>query len=395
MTHLLLAAALALTSSQRTRIDAVVGQVMREQRIAGLTLGIARAGTRFYLRGYGLRDVERRLPADGYTIYRSGSIAKQFTAALVLQAAERGRISLHDAIRAYLPQAGDTVHDGTVAQVLGQTTGAGWQYDNANYAMLGSALENVTGRTYPALLRDRITAPLGLTATGCEFAPAADNVAAGYAWNRTWTPAGRGSELPCSTGGLVTNAVDLLRWLDALRSGRVISASSFALMTTSGKLAGGATTNYGYGFFTANWYGYEIVEHPGYVAGYSAQDALVLRDGLEIAVLTNADAVDLTPLLKSVVAVLDPPRDRNLAAVAGSPPQNENPRVTSALAALLQTSGFASYGSVRSLEFLERSTARDVTSDTYRVTFSGGRWWATVAYGANDAIVSISLTPLR
>lgn len=338
---------------------------------------------RSYLRGYGLRDVSRDLPADGFTVYRAGSIAKQFTAALVLRAVEEGRMQMR-----------------SVEHLLTQTSGdsVAWHYDNANYTQLGSMLEAVSGRPFTNLLRERITLPLGLESTGCRFPPYAGNVARGYGWNGSWTALQFGDDAPCSSAGLTANAPDLLAWLEALRSGRIVSAASFAAMTTSAKLRSGIPANYGYGFFIADWFGYAVAEHSGNVPGYSALDAVVLRDGLEIAVLTNADAVDLTPLAKSVAAILDPPLDRNLAATVGAPPQNENPRVTDALRALLQTPGFASYGTLAALEFVERSTSDATTYDKYRATFSTGQWWAEVGYRAGDTgdtIVSLSISPVR
>ncbi|MGB8519714.1 MAG: serine hydrolase domain-containing protein [Candidatus Tumulicola sp.] len=380
MTALLLAAAFALPAAERTQIDAVVASVTREQHIAGLSLGIARSGRRLYLRGYGLRDVNRDLPADGFTVYRAGSIAKQFTAALVLRAVEAGRM-----------------HMPAVEHLLTQTSSdsGAWHYDNANYAQLGSMLEAASGRSFENLLRERITGPLGLESTGCRLPPYAGNAARGYAWNGSWTALQSGDDVPCSSAGLTANAPDLLAWLEALRSGSIVSAASFAAMTTSARLRSGIPANYGYGFFIADWFGYTVAEHSGNVPGYSALDAVVLRDGLEIAVLTNADAVDLTPLVKSVVAVLDPPLDRNLAATVGAPPQNENLGVTDALKALLQTSGFASYGTLDALEFVERSASAATTYDKYRATFSTGQWWVVLGYRAGDTIVSLSLSPVQ
>ena len=410
MTALLLAAAFALPATARAEVDAVVVRVMREQHIAGLSLGIARRGMRSYLRGYGYRDVRERAPADGFTVYRAGSVAKQFTAALVLNAAREGRLEIERPVAAYLPQVNGTVGNVPIEHLLTQTGGVTdessaygtsasspgtWIYSNTNYSLLGAILERVTGAQFPDLLRRRVTQPLMLESTACRLSPYAGNVARGYAWNGSWTAVASDGDLPCSSDGLTTNAPDLLVWLEALRSGRIVSPASFAAMTTSAKLPSGIPANYGYGFFITNWFGYAVAEHPGNVPGYSALDALVLRDGLEVAVLTNAGTVDLTPLAKSVVAILDPPLDRNLSATVGTPPQNENLRVTAALRALLQTSGFMPYGTLQSLEFVERSLTATTTHDKYRATFSTGQWWADVGYDSGGAIESLSLTPVR
>jgi D-alanyl-D-alanine carboxypeptidase len=414
VTHLLLAAWLAFSHSQAAQIDAIVERTMRERHVAGLSLGIARSGRRVYLRGYGLRDVPNRLPADGYTIYQVGSIGKQFAAAMALQEAAAGRVALSGSVRSYAA-APDVFQPVTIAQLLGQTSGisssgdlahatlafdpgTGWLYDNANYALLGIVLQSVAGVGYPTLLHDRLAAPLSLFSTGCRSSPYARNAARGYVWPGHWreAPATNGGRFDrtCSAVELLSNAADLVRWLENLREGRVVSAASFVAMTTSGKLTNGMPTHYGFGFFVSDWFGYTVAEHPGFVSGFSSQDALVLADGLAIAVLTNADAVDLTPLTESIVAVLDKPLDRNLSASPGRAPQNENPRITAELKAILQSPRYASFGPLQLVEFIERSVAGGTTYDKYRLTRSTGQWWATVGYRGGAAIESLSLMPI-
>ncbi len=412
----MLAGALSLSHVQRARVDAIVERVMREQHVAGLSLGIAREGTRLYLRGYGRRDAATGQSPDGYTIYRAGSLAKQFTAAMVMQQAAAGRVALNDSIGSYLPSAIDGTTTVTIEQLLDQTSGiaptsdashatlafdpgTAWLYSNANYDLLGRLLHAVTGSGYTALLRARIAGPFSLFSTACTPSPFARNVARGYTWHAGWKETmpfdGGIDDAGCASAGLVSNAADLLNWLEDLRAGRIVPPSSFATMTTTGKLANGTPTHYAFGFFIANWFGYTVAEHPGYVGGFSAEDALVLQDGLEIAVLTNAQAVDLTPLAESVVAVLDKPLDRNLSASAPRPPQNENLRITSELKEVARSPRYAAFGVLQSVEFIERSTMRGATYDKYRLTFSSGQWWATVEYGGDEAIESLSLMPVE
>jgi D-alanyl-D-alanine carboxypeptidase len=108
----LLATSLALTSAQSAKIDAVVAQVMQTSHIPGLSLGVARKGHVVFLRGYGTRDCSSNARANAYTVFRIGSITKQFTAALVMQEADRSALPLNAEL------------DGiTVVQLLSQTSG--------------------------------------------------------------------------------------------------------------------------------------------------------------------------------------------------------------------------------------------------------------------------------
>lgn len=360
-----------LGAAQSARIDSIVTSVMRESGVPGLSLGVARNGSTLYLRGYGLRDAMRRLPADGFTIYAAGSIAKQFTAALVLQDVVQRRLTLDRG-------------DPEVRALLWQVTGDTWEYRNENYAALGTLLERTDGASYCTLATDRLFIPLQLPSTSCGLPPASWNLAVTRKALQWIAPA---------AGGLWSNAPDLLRWLDDLRGGRVVPPKLFAMMTESGRLSGGTPTNYGFGFFTGVWYGYPVVFHDGFVDGYSCEDVLSLDDGLELALLSNGDRVDLTPLAKSVFAIVDPPRSKNSYAVPNAAPENENSAITAAITDRLRAPQYASYGKLALLEFTERTTKGVTTSDRYRATFEHAVLWVTVTYGAGNVIESMSVTP--
>jgi CubicO group peptidase (beta-lactamase class C family) len=371
MTAVVLATLAALSRQQVARIDAIVGTVMRQERVEGLSLGVARGRSTLYLRGYGFRN-SAGLRADGYTIYAVGSIAKQFTAALVLQEVARGRLDLDGG-------------NPPVRSLLDQTTGGRWGYSNENYVALGKVLERVTAMPYCALLQARVLEPLRLPSTSCA-APAT--------WNLAAATAPSDEPIAPAAGGLWSNAADLLRWLAALRDGTIVTKPLFDAMTTSATLPNGVPVNYGFGFFVDDWYGYRVVHHDGFVAGFSCLDALEPDDGLELVLLSNRAALDLVPLAKSIVAIVQPARDRNLSAAAGGSPENENQQITADLAALLQTHGFAARGSLLSLEFIERNRGENVVDDTYRATFTNDQVWVVVEYDARNDIESLRILPI-
>jgi CubicO group peptidase (beta-lactamase class C family) len=245
-------------------------------------------------------------------------------------------------------------------------------------------------------LEERIVRPLALDSTAFGSPAYAGNVARGYAWHSGFEPVAMTSGLvdaAYSAGGLSSNVPDLLSWLEALRTGRVVSPDALTLMTTSVRLRDGIPAHYGFGFFTGDWYGYRVAQHSGNIDGFSSEDALVLDDGLELSVLANADGVDLVPLAKSVVALLDAPRDSNSYASPSQPAENENPAITAAVKAIAGTTGFNALGDVISVEFIERHVEQNVTYDRYRVTFASGPWWVTVGYLGDDTIRSLSFAP--
>ena len=435
----LLAASLALTPAQSAKIDAVVAQVMHASHIPGLSLGIARKGHAVFLRGYGTRACTADARADGYTVYRIGSITKQFTAALVMQEADRSALPLNAEVAGI-----------TIAQLLSQTSGlvsytdpgqtldsalnappqfapgTQWQYSNSNYYLLGTALQTVTKMTFATLLSSRITSPLGLHST--TFAPPlAQNVAQGCAWDGSaWQPApAEPNDTPAiafSAGAMSSNAPDLLAWLWSLYDGSILSPDSFEQMTSSWTLANGTPTHYGFGFFTDTWYGLRIAQHSGYIDGFSADDGLVLDDGTAFAILSNADRVDLVPLAKSLVDIVEPLKNPALVADLSHPGVFEDPAVTTlakyVIAQLgegkldrsLLTPGFDAQfdenrvhtymsmllplGKLEQSLFNESTTVGALTNEVYTLVFEHGRLTLTFTLSSGK-IDTLALEPVR
>ncbi len=394
----LLAASLALTPVQSQKIDAAVAQVMAADHIPGLSIGVARKGDVLLLRGYG--------NARSDSVYRIGSLTKQFTAALVLQQIERGTLSMST-----------TTHGVTVEELLAQTSGlptytnegamveaalesqpifepgTEFEYSNTNYYVLGTLLESTLHASFTSLLQTNILNPLGLHNTSLSVAD--------------------------SSAGMSSNASDILTWLEALRGGHVVSDADFQRMMTSQTLAGGERTHYGYGFFIRNWYGWKTAEHSGYVDGSSADDALVLDDGLEIAVLANATDTYLLPITKTVVEVLEPPRDNALVADFDHPAQNENPAVTRDVTHLVHELQdgtidrsrltpslnktltqdqvhegqqlFSPLGDLTLVEFIDRTTRNGTAFEKYRLSFGYKQFWMTLSYAPDGKIDTLAI----
>ena len=395
-----LAASIALTPAQSQKIDAAVTQVMAADHIAGLSIGIARKGDVLLLRGYG--------SAGADTVYRIGSLTKQFTAALVLQQIERGTLSFSS-----------ETHGVTVSELLAQTSGlptytndgpmaeaaldshpifepgTQFEYSNTNYYALGTLLESTTHASFASLLRTNIINPIGLRNTSLA--------------------------LPDASAGMSSNAHDILTWLEALRTTRVVSDADWKTMTTAQTLPSGERTHYGYGFYIRDWYGWKTVEHPGYVDGSSADDALVLDDGLEIVVLANSTDTYLLPITKTVAAVLETPRDSTLVADFNHPAQNENPSVTNDVTELVHelqrgsldrarltaslnkslseeqvVAGrqlFSPLGDLTLVEFIDRTTRNGTAFEKYRLSFGYKQFWMTLSYARDGKIDTLAIQP--
>src|SRR5437879_13710742 len=95
LSHLLVvSAAAAQTPATLDSIDRYVRTEVTRYRIPGLSLAVLRGDSVVLARGYGYATVEHRVPATDSTVYPSGAVGKQFTAAATVVLGDQGRHSL-------------------------------------------------------------------------------------------------------------------------------------------------------------------------------------------------------------------------------------------------------------------------------------------------------------
>ena len=112
-----------LPAQQLAAIDRYVRDEIRRERVPGVSVAIVRGGRVILARGYGESNVELHAPATDSTVYQSGSVGKQFTAALILRLAAAGRLGLDDPIRRHLPEGPPAWDSITVRHLLTHTSG--------------------------------------------------------------------------------------------------------------------------------------------------------------------------------------------------------------------------------------------------------------------------------
>ncbi|MFN2510035.1 MAG: serine hydrolase [Pyrinomonadaceae bacterium] len=253
------------------KIDEVMMAANKYRLFNGSVL-VAENGKVIYKKGFGLANMEWNIPNTPDTRFRLGSITKQFTAALVLQLVEQGKLKLDGKVAEYIPayrkDIGEKV---TVHQLLNHTSGipsytslAGFfndvsrnpytvddfikkyasnnlefepgskfSYNNSGYFLLGAIIEKVTGQTYEQALKGKVLDPLGMKNTGYDHhANLIEKRASGY----QKTPDGYVNapyldmSLPYAAGSLYSTVEDLYLWDQALYTDRVMSAATKELM---------------------------------------------------------------------------------------------------------------------------------------------------------------------
>lgn len=312
-------------------LDSLVRASMAEEPVAGLSVAVVRGRDTLLMRGYGFADLEQQAPADPATVYRIGSLTKQFTAAAVMRLVEQGMVSLDDDITKYVPGAPVQGRHVLVRHLLNHTSGlrsytnlgerwvalwgtdltpdsllgltrhdslefepgARWNYENTGYILLGMLLEKVGGKPYADYVQETLFAPLGLKDTRyCGTAPIIPRRADGY------EPAGKGFRHaaylsmthPYAAGALCSTVRDLVAWQAALAGGKVVRPASYARMTTPETLTSTGKPieiGYGYGLRVDSLQGHRRVSHSGGINGFVSELHALPDDSLVVVVLTN------------------------------------------------------------------------------------------------------------
>ncbi len=298
----------------------------------GCVVGVAVEGRSVLVRAYGMANLEQGVKLRPDTVFESGSVAKQFTAAAVALLCQDGKLALDDPVRRYVPELPDFGTPILVRHLLNHTSGLRCQwallslagrppgrvmhtmaeilalvarmrelnfapgeeflYCNTGYALLGVIVARVSGKSLDAFCRERLFGPLGMTRTRWrdDFALIVPGRASAYGRRNDGTFF---LNLPFTevigSGGLLTTAGDLLIWNEHLDSPSP-SVGGQALvdqLETRGRLNDGFENEYAQGLYVGKYKGVREVSHGGLTAGYQAFLARYPEARLSIVVLSN------------------------------------------------------------------------------------------------------------
>jgi dipeptidyl aminopeptidase/acylaminoacyl peptidase len=317
-------------------------------RVPGAVLGILRAADgaedELIVADCGVLNAETQVAVTPDSLFQIGSITKLWTATLIMQLVDEGRLDLDAPVRAVLPELqladertttgltarhllthtsgidgdvfsdtgdGDDCLERYVALLAGTAQlfplGATHSYSNAGYAVLGRIVEVLTGQTWEDALHTRLATPLGLTHTGASARHAIRHRAAigHFADDDGVRPAASWS-LPRATnpfGGITSSVADLLAFAAMHLRGGIAADGTRVLSTAATEMMAahcaalpapvGAVRSWGLGWARHDWDGAELLGHNGATIGQSAFLLLDRSSRLAIALLTNgADATE-------------------------------------------------------------------------------------------------------
>ncbi len=325
-------------------IDAVVEGEREKQRIPGVGVAVVRGNEVVKLQGYGLANVEHRVPVTPETIFQSGSVGKQFTAVAVMLQVEAGRLALDDPITRFLPRAPAAWKRITVRHLLTHTSGIAdyggdsvdyrkdyteeefarvafglglefppgsrYKYSNTGYALLGFIVGKAAGRFYGDVLAESVFAPLGMkTARVISESAIVPNRAAGYRLvkgelqNQEWVSPQLNT---MADGSLYLSLLDMVAWDRGLRAGAVLKPESWAQVYTPVVLTDGKSHPYGFGWRLDEVQGQKVHRHGGSWQGFKSDVARYLGSDLTVIVFANLAQAKSERVTDAVAALVEP-----------------------------------------------------------------------------------------
>ena len=351
------AAPIVESAAQRAALDTEVERTMKLFDVPGIAIAIVKDGQVVAARGFGVRKLGAPDKVDGKTLFEVASNSKAFTAAALAMLVDEGKLAWDDPVTRHLPdfQMYDAyvTHEMTVRDLLTHRSGLGlgagdllwwpttnfstdeiieklryvkpatsfrsaYAYDNLLYIVAGKIIAAKSGKTWGETIRERILAPVGMTATTTSLADNANNPNVANAHSRIdgRIAAVKSMPVPNAVGavGINTNAEDIARWMNVLlaqgslgkgsdgKETRLFSARQAREMWTAQtpmrisepnpKLAGTRPNfaAYGLGFQLRDWQGRLLAMHSGALQGFYSKVVLVPEEKLGVAILTNAES---------------------------------------------------------------------------------------------------------
>lgn len=335
-------------------LEADVTRVMKTFDVPGIAIAVVKDGKVIAAQGFGVRKLGAPAPVDGKTLFEIASNSKAFTAALLAMLVDEGKLAWDDPVTRHLPdfQMYDAyvTHEMTVRDLLTHRSGLGlgagdlmwwptttfstdeiihnlryirpstsfrnsYAYDNLLYIAAGKIAAQKSGKPWGDTVRERILAPLGMSATTTSLAENAGNPNQANAHSKIDDKIAAVKSMPVANGagavGINTNAEDIARWMTVLLGAgkdaqgkdiRLFSAAQSSEMWTpqtpirisEPKPALAATkpnfSAYGLGFSLRDYKGMKLAMHTGALQGFYSEVLLVPEAKLGIAVLTNAES---------------------------------------------------------------------------------------------------------
>jgi CubicO group peptidase (beta-lactamase class C family) len=272
--------------------------------VPGGVVGVIQDGELIFAKAYGMADLTYGIPFKLSTPSNIGSVSKQFTAFGILLLQKRGKLSLDDDVREYIPELPDFGQVIRIENLLNHTSGlrevynlmplTGWKgedvlrreeviemlerqeklqaspgeefnYNNSGFILLADIVERITKEDFPGWMAENVFGPLGMASTTVRADPA--TIIPGASMGYVMASGGykEGGDLYASygAGGIYTTVHDLARWLGNFSDPKVGGAEVMQRLVTPDTLNNGDTMTYALGIGVGEYRGLKLYSHGG------------------------------------------------------------------------------------------------------------------------------------
>ncbi len=338
-----------LADEHAEKIDRLIQTYFDDSQFKGSIL-VAENGKIIYKKSFGFANMEWRISNTPDTKFRLASVTKQFTATLIMQLVEEGKLKLDGKLSDYLPYyRKDTGSRVTIHHLLTHTSGipnftnqpdygtsvmrttlspeslvvrqcmgdlefepgTKSRYSNSAYNILGAMIEHLTGKAYEQVLQERVFGPLKMENSGYDHSRTLlAKRAAGY--NKSFSGYRNADfldmSIPFSAGALYSTVEDLYLWDRGLYTDQILTNSSLDKIFTPD------LNHYGYGwgiyYIPVGDDSVKAVAHSGGINGFNTRIMRILGDQHLIVALANAPGAPLPQVILNIAAILyDQPYD--------------------------------------------------------------------------------------
>lgn len=328
-------APLSAATFDTAKLSKLIAAVDKHQKIMG-ALTVSSNGKTVYNRAWGYRSVSNKqyTPNDTETKFRIGSITKTFTAVMIIQLIEEGKLSLDTRLAKFYPNIPNAAEI-TIEQLLNHHSGlynftdsayltyhtqaktkqellalfakhtpsfkpgTEGAYSNTNYVLLGFILEDITKDSYATNLKKRITGKLGLKSTYYGDKPsAAKNEASSFSFSDDgWKEEPETHlSIPGGAGALVSTPNDLVKFMEGLFAGKLLKKVSLDKMLD-------LKNGYGQGIFQFPFDEKHCYGHTGGIDEFHAMLAYFPAERVAFAFTGNGQTMDMNDLAIGVMSI--------------------------------------------------------------------------------------------
>ena len=326
----------AIPDTMTPKIDAFFADFNRTDA-PGASVTVIQDGQVLLAKGYGLANVEEKIPCTPETNFRLASLTKQFTAMSILILSDRKKLALDESLIDFFPEFPTYGKEITVRHLLGHTSGlmdyenvipAGttipvldrdvlrlllnqdktyfppgskFRYSNSGYSLLSLIVEVRSGMPFAQFLTKNIFDPLKMNHSLAYEQGFSIITNRAYGYSASGQGFARTDQSLTSSvlgdGGIYTSVSDLFKWDQALYTTNLVGAKWLNLAFTPGSLPTDfPNSHYGFGWYIGNYRGLKEIWHYGETRGFTTRIARFPEKKFTLVILTNRNGAKISDL---------------------------------------------------------------------------------------------------